>query len=264
MYPKMAVSPDAPYFGKIIDKSFFEEDLEETAIYLRKQGKSVFDLLTAKEKMSVEENKYVFINIYERHASIIVVNKTLFDDILFPPIWGQMLDGPSLEFQKDFKADTIHLKQYHVRMNKSGTNYYVTCDKYDMLWLKKSRSFYVGESALAESFLNLLCLTVVSLRFRLIMDDCLEFAKQFAKEIAVRENNIPEKRIHALFRTLSVSELYPSAKVKQASRNNPKSGLSVYISYFRSFRVELLLTSITFMIAMVICYAFIFKASRHI
>ena len=255
----MAASHDEPMFGENIDKSLFEEGLVVIANRLRKQGKSVFDLQAAKNEMSPEKDKYVFINIFNGHASIVVVDKELFETILFPPIWGQMIDGPTLVFREDFEAAkrmaaTIPLQQYHVCLDESGSKYILTRNMYYMPWLKKSRSFYVGESAMAYLYLQLLCLVVVPSRYRLIMDDCLEFAKRFAKEIAVRENDIRGTEIQALFRTLSVSEHYASAVVEQASRNNPKSGLSAAISYFMSFRMErLLLALVIVMITIVLC-----------
>ena len=255
----MADLHNEPLFGENIDKSLFEEDLVEIADRLRKQGKSVFDLKAAKDEMSVEKDKYVLINIFRGHASIVVVDKELFETILFPLAWGQMLDGPNLAFREDFEAvkrmaATIPLQQYHVRLDESGNNYILTRNMFYMPWLKKSRSFYVGESAMANSYLQFLCLTVVPSKYRLIIDDCLEFAKRFAKEIAVRENDIRETEIEALFRTLSVSEHYASAVMEQASRNNPKSGSSVAISYFTSFRIErvLLLALGIVMIAIVL------------
>ena len=239
----MAASHYKPVFGENIDKSLFEEGLVKIANNLVQQDISVFDLQAAKDEMSQEKDKYVLINIFKGHASIVVVDKELFNTILFPPIWGQMIDGPNLQFRDDFEAAkrmaaTIPLKQYHVCLGNSGNNYILTRNMYYMPWLKKSRSFYVGESAMAYLYLQLLCLTVVPSRYRLIIDDCLEFAKRFAREIAVRENDIRETEIQALFRTLSVSEHYASAAVEQSSRNNPKSGLSAAISYFTSFRPE--------------------------
>ena len=244
----MAASHE-PIFGETIDKSLFEEDLVKIANDLRMKGMSVFDLKAAKGEMSEKKDKYVLINIFKEHASIVVVDKELFDTILFPPIWGQMIDGPNLKFREDFEADkrmaaTIPLKQYHVCLGNSSNKYILTRNMYYMPWLKKSRSFYVGESAMAYLYLQLLCLTVVPSRFRLIIDDCLELAKRFAREIAVRENDIRETEIQALFRTLSVSEHYASAAVEQSSRNNPKSGLSAAISYFTSFRSERLLLAL--------------------
>ena len=245
----MAATHGEPLFGENIDKSLFEEGLVKIANNLVKQGTSVFDLQAAKNEMSQEKDKYVLINIFKGHASIVAVDKELFNTILFPPIWGQMIDGPDLQFRDDFEAakrmaTTIPLKQYHVCLGNSSNKYILTRNMYYMPWLKKSRSFYVGESAMAYLYLQLLCLTVVPSRYRLIIDDCLEFAKRFAKEIAVRENDIRETEIQTLFRTLSVSEHYASAAVEQSSRNNPKSGLSAAISYFTSLRLERLLPAL--------------------
>ena len=254
----MAASQEEPLFGENIDKSLFEEGLVKIAKILRKRGKSVFDLQAAKNQMSLEKDKYVLINIYKGHASIVVVDKKLFETILISPVWGQMIDGPNLVFRDDFEAvrrmvATIPLQQYHVCLSDSGKEYILTRNMYYMPWLKKSRSFFVGESAMAYLYLQLLCLTVVPSRYRLIIDDCLEFAQRFAKEIAVRENDIRGTEIRALFRTLSVSEHYASAAVEQSSRNNPKSGLSAAISYFTSFRVERLLPALGLVTITIVC-----------
>ena len=258
-HSNMAASHDKFSFGENIDKSLFDESLVEIADCLRKQGKSVFDLKEAKDEMSKKKDKYVLINIFQGHASIVVVDKELFDTILFPPKWGQMFDGPNLKFRGDFEAlkmmfakDPLH--EYHVCSDESGSKYILTRNRFYMLWLNKCRSFYVGESAMAYLYLQLLCLTVVPSKYRLIIDDCLEFAKRFAKEIAVQENDIRGTEIEALFRTLSVSEHYASAVVEQSSRNNPKSGLSAAISFFMSFRIERLLLALGIvMIAIFLC-----------
>lgn len=264
VYNMTANPPEEPLFGENIDKSLFEESLVEIANRLRKQAKSVFDLQAAKNEMSPETDKYVLINIFKGHASIVVVDKELFDTILFPPIWGQMIDGPDLVFRDDFEAakrmaTTIPLQQYHVCLDDSGSKYILARNMYYMPWLKKSRSFYVGESAMAYLYLQLLCLTVVPSRYRLIIDDCLEFAKRFAREIAVRENDVRGTEIQALFRTLSVSEHYASAAVEQASRNNPKSGLSGAISYFMSFRMERVLLALVIVMMAIVLFRYVTK-----
>lgn len=84
----MAASQEEPLFGENIDKSLLEEGLVEIANNLRKLGKSVFDLQAAKNEMSLEKDKYVLINIYKEHASIVVVDKELFETILFRPPSG--------------------------------------------------------------------------------------------------------------------------------------------------------------------------------
>lgn len=252
-------------FGENIDKSLFEEYMVQIAQRLRRQGKSVFDLEAAKNEMSPEKDKYVLITIYKGHASIVVVDKELFDTLLFPPVWGQMIDGPTLTFREDSEAakrmaTTIPLQQYHVCLDDSSTKYILARNMYYMTWLKKSRSFYVGETAMAYLYLQLLCLTVVPSRYRLIIDDCLEFAKRFAREIAVRENGLRETEVRVLYRTLSVSEDFTSATVEQASRNNPRSGLTGAFSYFMSFRLErFLLALVAVMLAIVVFRYDVFK-----
>lgn len=250
-----AVEGEQLWFGEIIDKSLFEESMVEVALRLRKLGKSVFDLKAAKDEMSPEKDKYVFINIFNAHASVVVIDKELFETLLFVPVWGQMIDGPSLSFLDGSDAArrmrTIPLQQYHVCLNESNSGYVLNRNMYYMPWLKKSRSYYVGETALGYLYLQLLCLTVVPSRYRLIIDDCLEFAKRFAREIAIKENSVRETEVEVLFRTLRVSEGYSSAIVEQASRNNPKSGLSGAISYFMSFRVERFLFALVVIITVV-------------
>lgn len=262
----MAASQDEElFFGENIDKSLFEESMVQIAQRLRRQGKSVFDLQAAKNEMSPEKDKYVFITIFKGHASIVVVDKELFDTLLFPPIWGQMIDGPNVSFRDDSEAarrmaTTIPLQQYHICLDDSETKYILARNMYYMPWLKKARSFFVGETAMAYLYLQLLCLTVVPSKYRLIIDDCLEFAKRFAREIAVKENGLRETEVRVLYRTLAVSEDYTSATVEQASRNNPRSGFTAAISYFTSFRLErLLLALVSVMVAIVLFRFFAFK-----
>ena len=104
------------------------------------------------------------------------------------------------------------------------------------------------------SYLDLLCLTVVPSRYRLIVDDCLEFAKRFAKEIAVRENDVRERNIQMLFRTFSVSEHYASIMGDQAPPNGPKGGLSTGIPYFTISREEILLSFVIILLYRIILF----------
>ena len=251
-------------FGENIDKSLFEENMVKIAQRLRRQGKSVFDLEAAKNEVSPEKDKYVLITIFKGHASIVVVDKELFDTLLFPPVWGQMIDGPALTFRDDSDAakrmaTTIPLQQYHICLDDSSTKYILARNMYYMTWLQKSRSFYVGETAMAYFYLQLLCLTVVPPRYRLIIDDCLEFAKRFASEIAIRENGLRETEVRVLYRTLSVSEDYTSATVEQASRNNPTSGLTGAFSYFMSFRLERFLPALVAVMLAIAVFRYVFK-----
>lgn len=251
----MAASLAQPIFGENIDKSVFQNDLLSKADRLLMEGKSVYDLQEAKDEMSGEKNKYVFINILDKHASILVLDKILYETILCQPTWGQMLDGSNLEFRKNrLMAETSPMEQYQVCLDDSRSKYILTYNLYYMIWLKDSISFYVGETALTEPLLDLLCLTVAQPLYRLVMDDCLEFAKRFAKEIAVQENGISDRKIQAFFRTLAVCKHRASATVERASRNNPKSGLGVAISYFIGFKFERLLTLIIFIVVIfVLC-----------
>ena len=246
---------DEPSFGEIIDKSLFEESME-IAYRSRNEGESVFNLhraycnaLSGRQDWScrsreLEKAKYVFITIYNGHASIVVVDRELFDSILCPPGWGQMIDGPTTPFRKDFEAAKIMIaknapRQYHVTLDASQTKYILTWNLYYMYLLKESRSFYVDETTLSYEYLEALCLTVVPSKYQLIMNDCLEFAKRFAWEIAI-ENGVRETDVKALFRTIAICEQHTSATMEQSSRNNPKSGSSGAISYFTSFRLWLL------------------------
>ena len=251
-------------FGENIDKSLFEENMVKIAQRLRRQGKSVFDLEAAKNEMSPEKDKYVLITIFQGHASIVVVDKELFETLLFPPVWGQMIDGPSLTFREDSEsakrmATTIPLQQYHVCLDDSRTKYILARNMYYMIWLKKSRSFYVGETAMAYFYLQLLCLSVVPPRYRLIIDDCLEFAKRFAREIAVRENGLRETEVQVLYRTLSVSEDFSSAAIEQTSRNNPRSGLTGALSFFMSLRLERFLLVLVVLMLAIAVFRYVFK-----
>jgi hypothetical protein len=233
-------------FGEIIDKSLFEDEMVKVAKQLHTQKKSVYDLRSTKDAMSEEKDKYVLINIYKSHASIVVVDKELFDTLLFEPTFGQLIDGPNIFIRQDsdvFKrmATSVPLQQYHVCLDESKSNYMLARNMYYFNWLMKSRSFFVGESAMCYLYFQLLALTVVPSRYRLLSSDCLEFAKKFAMEVAVRENGIRESEVRVLYTTLRVSEQYFIENLEQSSRNNPESAFSVAVSYFMSFKPERLL-----------------------
>lgn len=73
---------------------------------------------------------------------------------------------------------------------------------------------------------------------KLVLDDCLEFAKRFVREIAVNERDVREKEIDVFFRTIKISEGYITASIEERSRQNRASALSAALSYFSSFRLE--------------------------
>ena len=230
----------ADYFGENIDKSLFEDEMIETAQQIRKRKKSLYELQSVRKEMSSEADKYVFITIFSQHASVVVVDKELFDRVFFTPIFGQMITGWNLKMNPQFEklAGEVPLQQYHVCFDDTGTKYILARNMYYISWFMKSRSFFAGETALAYLHLQLLCLLVAPSHYKLVLDDCLEFAKRFVREIAINEGDIREKDLDVFFRTIKVSEGYIIASIEERSRQNRASALSAALSYFSSFRLE--------------------------
>lgn len=248
------------YFGENIDRSLFEDEMIETAKLIRGKKKNLYELQAVKKEMSPKPDKYVFITIYCQHASVVVVDKELFDRVFFAPIFGQMMIGSNLQMNDSFKrlAGEVPLQQYHVCLDNTGTRYILARNMYYISWFRKSRSFYAGETALAYIHLQLLCLLVAPTHYRLVLDDCLEFAKRFVHEIAVHEGNIREKDVMVLFRTIKVSEGYISAVIEERSRHNRASALSAALSYFSSFRIERILFILVVIVALVAMVMYVF------
>lgn len=248
------------YFGENIDRSLFEDEMIETAKLIRGKKKKLYELQAVKKEMSPKPDKYVFITIYCQHASVVVVDKELFDRVFFAPIFGQMMIGSNLQMNDSFKrlAGEVPLQQYHVCLDNTGTRYILARNMYYISWFRKSRSFYAGETALAYIHLQLLCLLVAPTHYRLVLDDCLEFAKRFVHEIAVHEGNIREKDVMVLFRTIKVSEGYISAVIEERSRHNRASALSAALSYFSSFRIERILFILVVIVALVAMVMYVF------
>lgn len=236
-------------FGEIIDKSLFEDEMVAVAKKLHDQKKSVYDLQSTKDAMSEEKDKYVLINIYKMHASIVVVDKELFTTLLqFEPIFGQLIDGRNTFLRQDSEssrrlAANVPLQQYHICLDETSSKYMLTRNMYYFNWLMKSRNFFVGESAMCYLYFQILALQIVPSKYRLLESDCLEFAKRFAMEVAVRENGIRASEVRVLYTTLHVSEQYFLEHLEQTSRNNPKSAFSVAMSYFMSFKPERIVMS---------------------
>ena len=238
------------YFGENIDKSLFEDEMIKTAELIRKSKKSLYELESVRKEMSPEKDKYVFITIFSQHASIVVIDKELFDRVFFKPVFGQMINGWNLKMNDQFErlAGEVPLQQYHVCLDDTGTKYILARNMYYISWFMKSRSFFAGETALAYIHLQLLCLLVAPSHYKLVLDDCLEFAKRFVREIAVNERDVREKEIDVFFRTIKVSEGYVSASIEERSRQNRASALSVALSYFSSFRLQRILLLLGFFI----------------
>ena len=74
------------HFGENIDKSLFEDEMIKTAELIRKSKKSLYELESVRKEMSPEKDKYVFITIFSQHASIVVIDKELFDRVFFKPV----------------------------------------------------------------------------------------------------------------------------------------------------------------------------------
>ncbi|XP_020912501.1 uncharacterized protein LOC110250235 [Exaiptasia diaphana] len=245
----VSLSEDSNFnFGEIIDKSLFEDEMVAIAKKLHDKKMSVYDLQSTTDAMSHEKDKYVMINIYKMHASIVVVDKELFKTLLFEPIFGQLIDGRNIFMRQDSEtyrrmATSIPLQQYHICLDETNSKYMLTRNMYYFNWLMKSRSFFVGESAMCYLYFQLLALQVVPSRYRLLESDCLEFAKRFAMEVAVRENGIRASEVRVLYTTLRVSEQYFIENLEQSSRNNPTSAFSVAVSYFMSFKPERIVIS---------------------
>jgi len=248
------------YFGENIDRGLFEDEMIETAKMIRTRQKNLYDLQSVKKEMSPKPDKYVFITIYCQHASVVVVDKELFDRVFFSPIFGQMIIGQNLQMNDSFKrlAGEVPLQQYHVCLDNTGAKYILARNMYYISWFMKSRSFYAGETALAYIHLQLLCLLVAPSHFRLVLDDCLEFAKRFVREIAVHEGDVREKDVMVLFRTIKVSEGYVSAAIEERSRHNRASALSAALTYFSSFRIERILFIFVFIVVLVFIALYIF------
>ena len=228
------------YFGENIDKSLFEDEMIATAQLIRKRKKSLYELQSVQKEMSPEKDKYVFITIFSQHASVVVVDKELFDRVFFTPVFGQMITGWNLKMNHQFEklAGEVPLQQYHVCLDGTGTKYILARNMYYISWFMKARSFFAGETALAYIHLQLLCLLVAPSHYRLVLDDCLEFAKRFVREIVLNERDFREKELDVFFRTIKVSEGYITASIEERSRQNRASALSAALSYFSSFRLH--------------------------
>jgi len=228
------------YFGENIDKNLFEDEMITTAQLIRKKKKSLYELQSVRKEMSPEKDKYVFITIFALHASVVIIDKELFDRVFFTPVFGQMIIGWNLKMDSRFEklAGEVPLQQYHVCLDDTGSKYMLARNMYYISWFMKSRSFFAGETALAYLHLQLLSLLVAPSHYKLVLDDCLEFAKRFVREIAVNERDVREKEVDVFFRTIKVSEGYITASIEERSRQNRASAISAALSYFSSFRLE--------------------------
>ena len=249
------------YFGENIDKSLFEDEMIATAQLIRKRKKSLYELQSVQKEMSPEKDKYVFITIFAQHASVVVVDKELFDRVFFTPVFGQMITGWNLKMDSKFEklAGEVPLQQYHVCLDDKGTKYILARNMYYISWFMKSRSFFAGETALAYIHLELLCLLVAPSHYKLVLDDCLEFAKRFVREIAINERDFREKELDVFFRTIKVSEGYITASIEERSRQNKASALSAALSYFSSFRLERTIILLGILIGASICVSYFIK-----
>lgn len=100
-------------------------------------------------------NSYVFITIFAQHASVVVVDKELFDRVFFTPVFGQMISGWNLKMDSKFEklagevkhSGEVPLQQYHVCLDDTGTKYILARNMYYISWFMKSRSFFAGQTS---------------------------------------------------------------------------------------------------------------------
>ena len=82
--------PVYDFFGENIGKGQFEDEMIMTAEQIRKKGvKSIYELQSVRKEMSPIKDKYIFISILGMHASVVVIDKELFDGAFFTPSFGQ-------------------------------------------------------------------------------------------------------------------------------------------------------------------------------
>ena len=136
------------------------------------------------------------------------------------------------------KLAEVPSQEYHVHRDANGTKYILATNMYYIDQFMESRSYFAGETALSYLHFELLSLLVTPSHYRLVLDDCLEFAKRFVREIAINENGVREKKVDELFSTILVSEQYFIVSIEESSRQNRASALSAALSYFSSFRLE--------------------------
>ena len=246
------------FFGENVDSNQFKEDLISVARELRERKENLYDLPSVTNKMSSEPHKYVFIVIYNSHASIVVLNKELFQRLFqFTPAVGQMINGDNLQIDSHYEklAGEVTLQRYHVCLDNSG-KYILAKDLYYIRWFLRSKSFFFGETRLPPVYLDILCLFVAPQRYKLIYDDCLEFAKRFVCEIATHENHLSKRDVDGFLRSITVID-GESASLEAKVRQNRPSALSVALSYFSCFRNERL-CFVLIIVLVVILLAYIF------
>ena len=229
-------------FGEVINVSSFENDMIEIAKTLKAKKQSIYDLRVP----SSEADKYVFIFTQYGHSSIVVVDKKDFNDVYFPPTFGHKIDRP--KWPESAKSDSTGrpLYQYHVCLDDRRENYILQKDTIYMKEFSRSQSFLVAETSLEHDDLELHSLLVVPKHYKLILADCLEFAKSFAREIAIQENGIRKTDVDMIFRAITVlgSENVTSGVLEGTSRRNTLSGHSTAFLYFTTLRPWYLLAAI--------------------
>ena len=246
------------YFGENVDSNQFDEQLIDIARELREKKENLYDLPSVTNKMLSEPKKYVFIVIYKFHASVVVFNdienfQRLFE---FTPTVGQMINGDNLKIDSYSERP---LQQYHVCLDND--KYIVTKDLYYINRFLKSKCFFWGETRLPPVYLDILCLFVTPRRYRLIDDDCLEFAKRFVSEIATHENNSSKGYVDGLLRSVTVTD-GKSASLEGKARQNRTSALSVALSYFSSFKIERLFFVMIIVLVFILAYI-LFKTKGY-
>lgn len=140
-------------FGEIIHKDLFEDEIIEVARHLLNRNIKPFQLAQKRGEL-MSEKDYVFITIYKSHASIITIDKQTFHEAFKfrCDVFGQMIDCsqigttlPNVDGQLWTSATLFNyypLRQYHVCLNGTGTNYELAYNWYYMNCFKKKPKLF--------------------------------------------------------------------------------------------------------------------------
>lgn len=186
-----------------------------------------------------EETHAVFISISRSHAIVFVLPKQVALDALHQQdlFIGQAFDNisPGRVPRKSWAS------HYHITLKN---NKYYLEKRYDgdlEEWIRAGTTYFLGYTQLNEDQFDLLVTDILKNKFheqyKLTVQDCLEFAKEVGRRVAVEENGMDSGQIERILGAMVVSD-GSLELVEYSSRNSAPSGQSAASSYASSRRSD--------------------------
>lgn len=154
---------------------------------------------------------YMFLNIFNKHASLLLCDTEYFELIFGPPTLHSKLDAKKMNEQYD-KNDTIVMEapllQFHLAYDGPSQKYMLTFNLYYLEWMRRGVNFCLGRTGLSLLHFQLQSLLSVHKQYSVLESDCLSFVLSVAKVVVEHEQQATDPEQFEVFaKNLTVTNI---------------------------------------------------------